>query len=470
MHAVAKKPRRRAALALAVAAAMALAALLALQSRRCSARDRAHRAQEVFIPDVPGAEEARAWLQRFHAEQRQRGDVPRWPAAVALPSCEAPSAALDGHTLRRQQQQQQQRRQQRQQQQRQQQQQHARHLVLATVGDNWGPDADTNRWLDDEASATFDVVVIYYGSDPSWSCPQCLHTFYGQGPKWQLLLNVTYSPEWEAIVAGRDPRRTFVWLPDDDIVASSCDITRFLRVMEAHQLVLAQMSVCRTNGTEVVWDHMFQSCDHALRYTTFVEIMAASMRLDFFQAVVRPTLTRSFTGWGLDTIWPYLLRYSKDQIAVVNAICMEHRGNAGVGKKKDSNSSIYEAARLSSPFESPWAEDDAIRAEWRFDLNICSASWCKDLPLEPWWAKYVMEWHRAPLGDDPLLPLLEPCGVPSLMQLPMVADSCARVWMGGHMAAIALIVVVSVATAAYFLHSHLQRLWHSQSGSAPNAH
>ena len=59
--------------------------------------------------------------------------------------------------------------------------------------------------------------------------------------RYQLLLNVTYSPEWEAIVAGRDPRRTFLWLPDDDIVASSCDITRFLRVMEAHQLVLAQV-------------------------------------------------------------------------------------------------------------------------------------------------------------------------------------------------------------------------------------
>ena len=116
------------------------------------------------------------------------------------------------------------------------------------------------------------------------------------------------------------------------------------------------------------------------------------------------------------------------------------------------NSPVHTLARMHSCVASLGKYHDAALNP---DLCVC---------------RYVMEWHRAPLGDDPLLPLLEPCGVPSLMQLPMVADSCARVWMGGHMAAIALIVVVSVATAAYFLHSHLQRLWHSQSGSAPNAH
>lgn len=42
-------------------------------------------------------------------------------------------------------------------------------------------------------------------------------------------------------MAGRDPRRTFLWLPDDDVIASACNITRFLRLMEAQQLVLAQV-------------------------------------------------------------------------------------------------------------------------------------------------------------------------------------------------------------------------------------
>ena len=59
--------------------------------------------------------------------------------------------------------------------------------------------------------------------------------------RWQLLRNATSSPKWEALVAGRDPRRTFLWLPDDDVLASACNITCFLRLMEAQQLVLAQV-------------------------------------------------------------------------------------------------------------------------------------------------------------------------------------------------------------------------------------
>ena len=78
-------------------------------------------------------------------------------------------------------------------------------------------------------------------------------------------------------------------------------------------------------------------------------------------AGVRPTLTHAFSGWGLDvrpqgmrrkqgrpqvggppaavrwhpnpyqqimsinplqTVWPYLLHYSRDEIAVVDAVCM----------------------------------------------------------------------------------------------------------------------------------------------------
>ena len=35
-----------------------------------------------------------------------------------------------------------------------------------------------HRWMDDPRLASgFDLVVIYYGSNHSFSCPQCLHVF-----------------------------------------------------------------------------------------------------------------------------------------------------------------------------------------------------------------------------------------------------------------------------------------------------
>lgn len=59
--------------------------------------------------------------------------------------------------------------------------------------------------------------------------------------RWQLLYNLSFSPEWEALVAGRDPRTTYLWLPDDDVVASACNVSRFLGLMEEQQLLLAQV-------------------------------------------------------------------------------------------------------------------------------------------------------------------------------------------------------------------------------------
>ena len=92
-------------------------------------------------------------------------------------------------------------------------------MILATVGDGWGPDASRNRqdcapagllplptcvlrspshvgcppsysaasllrnifpcrWMDDPAlAASFDLVVVYFGNSSGFACPQCLHVF-----------------------------------------------------------------------------------------------------------------------------------------------------------------------------------------------------------------------------------------------------------------------------------------------------
>lgn len=201
-------------------------------------------AQLPFVPDVPGAEEARAWLVAHQGERQQRGQgPPAWPASLSLPSCDQLSeqpqeeqqrwleqglhgrgASWEGQL------------------------QPTRHMILATVSDAWGPDASRNgceekralpparpawqrshchtacmhmrqawspavsnhllprpaacfvsaphtcaqrnkcthaflqssgrRWMDDpHLASTFDLVVIYYGDNHNFSCPQCLHVF-----------------------------------------------------------------------------------------------------------------------------------------------------------------------------------------------------------------------------------------------------------------------------------------------------
>lgn len=143
------RPSRVAVAAAAVAAALALPAVLLLLAQQQHSRPAGEQTGgpgSVFVPDVPGAELARHWLHDYYLERQHRGAASRWPAAATLPSlsgCEArgvvPGAdkpAPMPHASRKQQlgwppQQQGG--------------QHSKHLVLAAVGDSWGPGADKNR-------------------------------------------------------------------------------------------------------------------------------------------------------------------------------------------------------------------------------------------------------------------------------------------------------------------------------------
>ncbi|KAL4447590.1 hypothetical protein ABPG75_004809 [Micractinium tetrahymenae] len=258
-------------------------------------------------------------------------------------------------------------------------------MILATVSDAWGPDAAHNRWMDDpRLSSNFDLVVIYYGDNHSFSCPQCLHVFRrARTVKWQLLRRVLFSSEWLHLLARHGPWK-YVWMPDDDVYASSCDIAQLFAMMETAHLQLAQMSVCRIGGTWVFWPTLFQRPGIALRYTAFVEIMAPgeacsrlsssvtismlSTSLSYMErsglagrmsvlppqsmaAVVRSTLVHSFTGWGLDTVWPFLLGFPRDSIGVVDAVCMTHNGTAGKGLQASSGEGRSNYAAVSGQDE-----------------------------------------------------------------------------------------------------------------------
>lgn len=90
-----------------------------------------------FVPDLPGAPEARAWLASYHEQRRGRAaEPPAWPPALGLPSCaelqsEAASARGQGHGEQAAG--------------RQRDKRPERHMILATIGDGWGPDASRNR-------------------------------------------------------------------------------------------------------------------------------------------------------------------------------------------------------------------------------------------------------------------------------------------------------------------------------------
>ena len=50
-------------------------------------------------------------------------------------------------------------------------------------------------WMDHPDSATYDIVVVYYGaSNATVDCPLCKAVFYSQGPKWQIVHTLSKQP------------------------------------------------------------------------------------------------------------------------------------------------------------------------------------------------------------------------------------------------------------------------------------
>ena len=75
--------------------------------------------------------------------------------------------------------------------------------------------------------------------------------------------------------------------------------------------------------------YLYNDPANVLRYVSFVEIMAPMFRMDFFQNVIAPSLWNAFAGWGLDFTWPFLLRYPRRHIGVIDDVCMTHSAPSG---------------------------------------------------------------------------------------------------------------------------------------------
>lgn len=75
--------------------------------------------------------------------------------------------------------------------------------------------------------------------------------------------------------------------------------------------------------------YLYNDPENVLRYVSFVEIMAPMFRMDFFENVIAPSLWNAFAGWGLDFTWPFLLRYPRRHIGVIDDVCMTHSAPSG---------------------------------------------------------------------------------------------------------------------------------------------
>ena len=183
-----------------------------------------------------------------------------------------------------------------------------KYLVFSSTGDH----GQVHSWLSKPNLRSFDVVLYYYGNEQ----PPAVEADYievRKGLKFQNFVHFLGKYEISNYEA--------IWIVDDDIILETEAINRMFKVFFKYQLLLAQPSFKK--GGKTPWKITINNPSCLLRYTNFIEVNSC---------VVSPKivllLLNSFkdagTGFGVDFIWPQLLDYPENRIAVIDEIVCEH--------------------------------------------------------------------------------------------------------------------------------------------------
>jgi hypothetical protein len=207
-----------------------------------------------------------------------------------------------------------------------------KYLVIAVMGDN----AMYKEWIKD--SPEFDIVLLYYGSNPEKALEYTKDTPYvyaAKGEKFHLLKSFILSnPDFI-------PQYSYIWLPDDDVLMSTRDINKMFNLVSEYELFLAQPSMTGYISHQITSPQP----GNLLRYTNFVEVNSPVMSLKTLM-LVKDTFDRNYSGWGYDALWPYMLNYPQDKIAIIDSIVMTHTKPVGTDYSRFFTHPKFEAEEI----------------------------------------------------------------------------------------------------------------------------
>ncbi len=184
-----------------------------------------------------------------------------------------------------------------------------KYLVFSSVGDR----SEINKWLSHPQQRIFDVVLYYYGDKkpPSIDVEQIE---IRKGMKFQNFVHFLSKNDISTYDA--------IWVVDDDMRMKTKPINRMFKVFSKFGLLLAQPSF--KEGGHIAWPITRHDPECVLRYTNFVENNACVMSTQVIPLFLE-TFKDAGTGFGVDFIWPKILEYPTDKIAVIDASKCLHR-------------------------------------------------------------------------------------------------------------------------------------------------
>jgi hypothetical protein len=190
-----------------------------------------------------------------------------------------------------------------------------RNLVVMRAGNN----ALLPSWAH-APSRNWDLAVSFYGEgQPDWGQE---YFIAAKGPKWQ--------PIYQWLTANPDLLRhyDYFWFPDDDILTTWENVNKVFCICRNFDLQLAQPAL--TTDSYILHPVTRQQPEYVLRFTVFVEGMVPVFRADSLRLCLPVMQEESRFGWGHDWVFPMLLGYPSNKIAIVDICAVKHTRPPGV--------------------------------------------------------------------------------------------------------------------------------------------
>jgi hypothetical protein len=184
------------------------------------------------------------------------------------------------------------------------------------------------RWLAGDSVRNWDLLVSYFDPEARHDHPPDVRTVVHKGGKWDGLY---HSVADDALLDPYD----FVWMPDDDIDATTQDINAVFDAMTRFDLAVAQPSLTPDSYYTYIISH--QCTEFSLRYTNHVEIMVPCVSRALLK-LARADFRGSMSGFGMDYIWPRLRGAGPYNAAILDHVAMHHTRPIGGNLQKAMSS------------------------------------------------------------------------------------------------------------------------------------
>jgi hypothetical protein len=175
-------------------------------------------------------------------------------------------------------------------------------------------------WIGENKDNNFDIIFLCYEDNDFYKeLISDGHTAYKcSGEKWTIIKN--FLKEHSEVIKNYD----FFWFPDDDLFIKNFDINLLFDINKKWDLLLSQPSASGFTS-HIVTNKKEGS---TLRFTNFVEIMCPLMSRECLLQLM-DSFDYSKSGWGLDVLWPKILNYPKDKIAIIDSVSVIHTRPVG---------------------------------------------------------------------------------------------------------------------------------------------